>query len=35
MGDAEIGDLHCAVGQQEDVGRLDVAMDHTLAMRIS
>ena len=34
MGDAEITDLHRAVGQEKDICRLDVAVDHALAMRI-
>ncbi len=34
MGDAEVADLHRAVGEQEDVRRLDVAVDHALLVRV-
>ncbi len=34
MRDAEVGDLHRPVRRQEHVRRLDVAVDHALAMRI-
>ena len=32
--DAEVGDLDAAVGQQEDVRRLDVAMDDAELVRV-
>ena len=32
--DAEVGDLGIAVGGEEDVGRLDVAMDDSLRVRV-
>src|SRR5438552_6551430 len=34
MRNAEIRDLDRAVGKQEHIGRLDIAMDDALAMRI-
>ncbi len=34
MGDTEVGDLHGSVLDQEDIRRLDVAVDDALAMRI-
>ena len=35
VGNAEVGDLHRAIRQQEDVRRLDVAMDHAQPMRVA
>ena len=34
-GDAEVGDLHLAVGPDQDVGRLDVAVHHTTGVRVA
>ncbi len=35
VGDAEVGDLHRAVLEQEDVAGLDVAVDHALPVRVA
>ena len=34
MRDAEVGNFHSAIGQQDDIRRFDVAVDHALPMRI-
>jgi hypothetical protein len=34
LGDAEIGDFDAAVGEQDDVGGLDVAMDDAALVRV-
>ena len=34
MGDPEVSDFRHAVLREEHVGRLDIAVDHALAMRV-
>ena len=35
LGDAEVGDLHLAVGGDQDVARLDVAVHDAVAVRVA
>ncbi len=34
LGDTEVGHLHLGVGGDQDVARLDVAVNHAIAMRV-